>query len=222
MKVPFMSRPALPFDSLQKHAEKIKECAWSFQQAVECFFNENCDRFDEYMGEIDRLESEADEIKREVRTSISKNQKLPVDKFNLFMYIGEQDKVIDYVQDCLNWISYRRDLSLPDTFKKDFLNFVDAVIAPIEELSIMVIEARKYFDNFSEKQRKVVISIIHNLRRNEHEADILEDALRLKIFTNESNPIQVYHLVELTFLIGEIANHAENTGDMMRAMVERF
>jgi len=223
MKLPsFLKSATLPFDGIQMHAEKIKECAWSFQQAIECYFSNKCDRFEEYLGEVNRLENEADDLKRGVRASISKTAKMPVDKFNLFMYITEQDKVLDCVEECLSWISYRSEPSFDEDFKNDFHDLVDSVIAPIEELSIMVAEARIYFSSYSEKQRAVVIDLIQNLRKNEHESDKLEDALRHKIFNEETNPIAVFHMVELTYRIGAIADHAENTGDMMRAMIEKY
>jgi len=222
MRIPFYSQfVSLPFDLFQDHSEKVKECAWAFQQAIECYFSGKCDRFEEYLGEVDRLESEADEIKVNIRSSISKRSRMAVDKFQLFMFIQEQDKVLDCVEDCLSWISYRPESVLPEDLKRIFLNLVDAVITPIEELSVMVAEARKYFDDYSERQRAIVRDIIRHLHRCEHDADKLEDELKLKIFTKESNPIALFHMIGLVHRIGAIANHAENTGDMMRAMIER-
>jgi uncharacterized protein Yka (UPF0111/DUF47 family) len=55
----------------------------------------------------------------------------------------------------------------------------------------------------------------------EHEADKREYALIKKIFKYEKDPIAVQHLVKLTEIIGNIADHAENTADMMRAMLAK-
>ena len=221
MRIPFFSPlTELPFAHLLKHAEKVKECGWLFQQAIECFFSNRCDRFIDYMGEIGRMESEADAIKYRIKMLISKKGKMSVDKYQLFMYIREQDKVIDCVEECLNWISYRPKTSVPEDLKKSFFDLVDAVVSPIEELSVMVSEAKIYFDNYSDSQARIVKNIILNLHKNEHVADKLEDSLMFDIFTKESNPIVVFHLIELARRIGAIADHAENTGDMMRAMIE--
>jgi len=148
MKLPFFSQVVeLPFDGFQEHAKKVKECGWAFQQAIECYFSEKPERFEEYLREVDRLESEADEIKSNVRSIISRKVKMSVDKYQMFMYIHEQDKVLDCVEDCLNWISYHPGTTLSEERKKEIFDLVDAVITPIEELSIMVTEARKYFDD---------------------------------------------------------------------------
>ncbi len=97
---------------------------------------------------------------------------------------------------------------------------VDAVMDPVEDLSRMVAEAKKYFRNFSGTQRDVVKAIIHGLSKKEHEADKLEDLLKRKIF-NLKDPVTVFHMVTLTETIGSIADHSENAGDMMGAMIAR-
>jgi len=217
----FSRMKALPFDGLQQHAEKVKECGWSFQQAMECYASQTCDKFEQYRQEVNKLESQADEIKRTIRANISQKARMAVPRYPLFMYISQQDKVLDSVQDSLNWIAFRPDAGLPENFKSDFFELVNAVVIPIEELSVMVVEARKYFDDYSEHQRKIVKDIISNLRKSEHNADQLEDALKLKIFTEVSDPVAIFHLIKLTELIGAIADHAENAGDMMRAMIAK-
>ena len=222
MRIPFISFfMKSPFDGLLEHAEKVKECGWTFQQAIECHLSDKCKAFNDYRQEVNKLESEADAIKRRIRGHIPKGTRMPVSKFELFSYLREQDKVLDSVEEALDWLSYRTSPVIPENLKEDFINLVDSVLEPIEELSRMVSEAKKYFENYSEKQRRIVKEIIINLRQREHEVDGIEDELRFKVFTSEKDPIGVFHMVRLTEIIGSIADHAENAGDMMRAMIAR-
>ena len=222
MRIPFLSMfMTSPFEGLQEHAEKVKECAWTFQQAMECFVSDQCKRFEELREDIIRMESEADAIKRRIRGHIPLGTLMPVDKFQLFQYLREQDQVLDAVEDVLDWLSYRMDPGIPQEMKKDFLLLIDAVVDPIDELSEMVKEARLYFKNYSDKQRVVVKDIIRKLRRQEHEADKIEDMLKQKALNLQTDPVTVFHMVRLAETIGSIADHAENAGDMMRAMVAK-
>lgn len=222
MRIPFFSMfITSPFEGLQEHAEKVQECAYLFQQAIECHVSEKCPRFEEFRADIVKLESDADAVKRRIRGHLPKGTLMPVDKFQLFRYLREQDSVLDSVEDSLDWISYRSEPGIPKELQKDFLLLVDAVVDPIEELSKMVAEARKYFNNFSERQRVVVKDIIRNLRRQEHDADQLEHNLKQKTFNSLDDPVSVFHMVRLAETIGSIADHAENAGDMMRAMLAR-
>ena len=222
MRIPFMSMfIKSPFEGLQQHGEKVKECARVFQKAIECIIMDRCEDFEDFRKEIHKLEQEADAIKRRIRGHLPKGTLLAVDKFELFRYLSEQDKVLDAVEDALDWISFKSDTGIPQELEKDFMLLVEAVMDPIEELSKMVAEARKYFSSFSEKQRIVVKTMIRTLRQYEHEADKLEDGVKEKIFHTIDDAVVVFHLIRLADIIGSIADHAENAGDMMRAMVAK-
>jgi predicted phosphate transport protein (TIGR00153 family) len=222
MRIPLFSMfITSPFEGLEEHAEKIKECAGAFQQAIECHVSKECRRFEELRQEVSTLESEADAIKRRIRGHLPKGTLLPVDKFQLFRYIREQDHVLDAFEHSLDWISYRPEPGIPEALQKDFLLFVDAVLDPIDELSRMVQEARSYFKSFSEEKRVLVKEIVRTLRQQEREADRHEDAIKRKAFNLDLDGPTVFHMVRLAETLGAIADHAENTGDMMRAMVAR-
>jgi predicted phosphate transport protein (TIGR00153 family) len=226
MRIPFLSRflskfMASPFEGLQEHAEKAKVCAWTFQQAIECYVSVKCERFEELRREVIKLESEADAIKKNIRGHLPKGAALPVDKYELLRYLREQDQVPDAMEDALDLISYGGDRKIPNELAKDLFLLVDTVMDPVEDMSRMVAEARKYFRNFSDTQRDKVKAIIRDLATKEHEADILEDSLKRKIFQLETDAVTILYMFRLIETIGSIADHAENAGDMMRAMIAR-
>ena len=222
MRLPFLSMfMTSPFEGLQEHAEKVKECAWAFQEAIECHVSKQCQTFEELRQEVAHLERQADAVKRRIRGHLPMGTLMPVSKFQLFRYLREQDGVLDAVEDTLDWLSYRPEPGIPSELEKEFFLLVDAVIDPIEELSKMVSEARKYFQSFSEAQRRKVKDIIRLLRHQEHEADKLEHNLKARLFNMPIEPVSIFHLIRLTEIIGSIADHAENAGDMMRAMVSK-
>jgi predicted phosphate transport protein (TIGR00153 family) len=121
----------------------------------------------------------------------------------------------------LSWLSYRESPGIPPELKKDFAKLVDSAIDPIDTLNEMLTESRKYFNSFSEKQRVVVKDIISILRQKEHDSDQVEHALKQKIFSVNTDPVTIFHALMLAEKIGDIADHVENAGDMMRAMVAR-
>jgi len=222
MRIPFISLfMTSPFDGLQEHAEKVKECAWAFQQAIECHITDQCEAFEEFRLNVDKMESEADSIKRRIRGHLPKGTLMPVDKFQLFRYLREQDKVLDAVEEALDWLSFRSEPGIPEALEKDFFLLVDAVMDPVEEMCRLVLETRKYFRSYSEKQRKIIKDIVHTMRRQEHDADKVEDAIKEKLLNMQIEAITVFHMIRLAETIGSIADHAENAGDMVRAMIAR-
>ena len=222
MRIPFISMfVTSPFEGLQEHAEKVIECALAFQQAFECHVSDQCKRFDELREEIGELESNADAVKRRIRGHIPVGTLMQVDKFQLFRFLREQDKVLDAMEETLNWLYFRSEPGIPKDLEKDFLKLVNAVITPVEALSSMLAEARLYFRNYSDKNRAAVKEIIHQLRLQEHEADQIEDLIKQKTFNLQTDPTTIFHMIRLAEIIGSIADHAQNAGDMMRAMLAK-
>ena len=210
-----------PFEGLQEHAEVIKDCSWAFQEAVECHISYKCSRFDSLREDIIAMEREADAIKRRIRGHLPKGTLMPIDKFQLFRYLREQDSVLDAMEETLDWLSVRTEAAIPQELHKDIFYLVDTVLDPVDELSNMVAEARKYFKTYQEAQRVVVKGIIRTLRHQEREADRMEHTIKAKVFNMEVDPVTIFHIVRLAEIIGSIADHAENAGDMMRAMVAK-
>ncbi|MBW1893572.1 MAG: DUF47 family protein [Deltaproteobacteria bacterium] len=222
MKIPILYLfTTSPFDSLIEHSEKVKECTWAFQQAIECHVSERCETFEGHRQEVAKFKNEADIIKELICSDISARAILPVNKFQLLMYLKAQNNIIDAVVGSLNWLSHRDDPGIPKELKKEVFLLVDAVIEPIEELSSMLAEAKTYFRKFSRKKRAHVKNIIINICQKKHEADKAEDILKHRVFSLCLDSVIVFHMVRLSEIIGAVADHAENAGDIMRAMIAR-
>jgi predicted phosphate transport protein (TIGR00153 family) len=222
MRFPFFKLfRASPLEGLTEHMDKVKECGLAFQEAIECHISNECHRFLELKKTVDDLEHQADAIKRRIRGHLPKGTLMPVDKFELFRYLSEQDNVLDAVQDTLDWLSFRMEPGIPEELHRDLLLLVEAALEAVDELGTMVAEARKYFRTYSEDQRVHVKKLIRSIRQKEHDADLVEDQLKEKIFNTGLDGVTVFHMIRLAETIGAIADHAENAGDMMRAMVAR-
>jgi predicted phosphate transport protein (TIGR00153 family) len=209
-----------PFEELQKHADKVKECTQLFREAAVCHIGKEYERFDLLTDQVARLESQADDIKRNIRNHLPRGILMPVDKFEFFDYLREQDKVMDEVEEALFWLSFRPE-AIPDEVAADLKDLIEAVIPPIEKLPEMVTMATAYFKSRSEEQRMKMKSLIRDIRQHEREADHLERELKFKIFNTIKDALVVYHLVRLVEHIGAIADHAQNASDRMRAMIAK-
>lgn len=220
MRLPFLSGIMAPtFGEIQQHADKIKECAWFFQQAFECRLNPLCESFDESRKELIQLKNEAEEIKHKILSHFPREILRPVNRTLILNYVKEQDRILGSVVGTLSWFSYRKGDYIPDHLHKDFLLLVDAVMDPFEEISKMVTEAKKYFDRFSDSRRNNVLNIIQTISGHEQEADLVEDMIKQKAFDSITDPITLLHVIRLVELIGTIADHCENAGEVMRVML---
>lgn len=222
MRIPILSMfMTSPFEGLQEHAEKVRDGAAIFRIAVKCYLTAECESFEQARQKVSDLEHQADAVKRRIRGHLPKGTLLPVDKFQIFDYLKEQDKVIDCFEHVLDWLSFRPADKIPEYFQGGILFLVDSVLDPIDRLNEMLTDARRYFKTFSQEDRNIVKEHVRELRKKEGQADILEATLKHDIFAKETDAVTIFHLIRLVETLGEIADHAENAGDRMRAMIAR-
>ena len=210
-----------PFIKLKNHADKVRECAWMFKRAANCYVEQDCEEFDELTEEVAKLESQADELKRNLRNHLPRGIFMPMDKFVFLDCLREQDHVLDDVEKALYWLSFKPMGGIPEELVGDFLDLIDAVIPAIEKMPDMSEQALAYFKNSTEENRNKLKSIVREIYQAEKESDHLELELKKKAFALLDDPVEIYHIVKLVEIVGDICDHAQNASDRMRTMIAR-
>ncbi len=210
-----------PFENTLKHAEKVAQCGPLFVKAVESYFKGDWNQFEFLKEEIRDLEAEADKIKRNIRAHLPKSILMPVEKSVFFTFLKEADKVVDCVKNSLYWMSYCH-LDLPKEIQRDYIMLVKEVGDYIGFLPEMVLRAHKYFRTHMEQDRQEVKDIIGEIRFREKESDDLEKTMFIRLCADEYLPPKTYFImIRVVETTGDIADHLENSADMMRAMIAR-
>lgn len=210
-----------PFDGLLKHAEFIRESGPIFRLAILAYLDDSPEEFENHHNQVTILEHQGDLVKRNIRGHLPRGILMPMDKFQLLWYLREQDKILDSVQDSLHWLSYRQT-EIPDEMVDDLLLMVERVNEVLKAIHPLVSAAESYFTSFSEQQRDKVKDAIRLIREYEFQSDQVERELLSNILAYPfENSTSAFHLARLVEYLGNVANHAENAGDMMRAMIAR-
>jgi len=212
-----------PFEALIDHAHYVRDSAELLRGAFDDYLEGRYDEFEKKRQKIEELELKADYIKSNIRNHLPKGVWMPVDRGVFLSLLSEMDKVEDIIQDVTEWLSLRKK-PVPEELKKDFetlfeksLESIKLCEDAIDALNI-VIES-----SFLEKEREKTKEIVHRLHVVEHESDLIERRLTREIFSIEDrlSAAALFHLSKLVFLLGELANHAENAGDRVRALIAR-
>lgn len=212
-----------PFEGLYLHAEKVKECIATLDEALRAYCDEDYDNFHIQSKKVIELEGEADQIKGNIRNHLPRFIFMPVDKADFLMLLREEDQILDYAEDTAIWLDFRHT-PIPDSIKGDFMAHADKVVECVEVLQKVMQNVRDLLEtSFSRKEREQTKKLIHEIHKKEYEADLLERDLTKKIFALETelDPVSIFHLVKVVDIIAQIANHAENAGDRIRAMIAK-
>lgn len=210
-----------PFENVFKHAVKVAQCGPLFVRAVESYYQGDRDKFELIKEEIRDIEAEADRIKRNIRSHLPAAVLMPVEKSVFFSFLREADKVVDCIKNALYWMSYFH-VSVPEPIEKDYILLVKEVGDYLGFLPEMVLRAHKYFGSRTETDRTAVKDIIREIRWREQESDDLEKTIFIRLCADEDIPPKTFFLmIRLVETTGDIADHLENSSDMMRAMIAR-
>ncbi len=212
-----------PFEALIDHADIVEQSAKLLRVAFDDYMKGNYDDFEEKRKKIEELELKADYIKSNIRNHLPKGVWMPVDRGVFLALLTEMDKVVDLIQDVTEWLSMRKK-PIPVGLKGDFEALFEKSLESIQTCKKAINALNLVIESsFLEKERENAKKIVHELHGIEHESDIIERKLTREIFAREDSisAAALFHLTKLVFLLGDIANHAENAGDRIRALIAR-
>lgn len=217
-KVMFKDFPI--FELLEKHAQLVTECIERLSLSLEAYYNKDFKNLSEIANHIFEIEKEADKIKRNIREHLPKGVILPVERFELFMYLKEQDAIADVAEEILNWLSFKQ---IP--INADLHN-------QIEELLTKSIETLKHFKDMiklsgiflvykDEESKSRAVELIREIRYAQYLAEEFSNKVKKELFEKLTDPLHLFYYLKLVDLIIQISQHAENTADLMRIMISK-
>ncbi len=210
-----------PFGPLVEHSKKVHQCVELVRPLMEALLAEDYDRIHQLQDQVSKLEYEADRIKHGIREHLSRRFFLPVDRVDLDNFLRTQDKIADSVED-FAVILLIRNTKVHQNLQQSFLNFVEQVTLVSEMLMSATVELQNLAEvSFSGAEAKEVNDAIKTLGEEEWKADRLARSLSKDIYKleNDLDPITIIFYEKMLLSLGDIANQAENTGDLLRAMI---
>ncbi len=212
-----------PFGALVEHTKKVHECVEMIKPLMEALSHENFILLRELHNKVSKLEYEADKIKHEVRGLLSRRLFLPVDKVDLENFLRCQDKIADYTEDFSVILTIRNTKIHPSLIDK-FFKLVEQVFQVTGTLLTAAVELQHLAEvSFGGAESKKVLKWLDGLGEEEWKADRIARDLSRDIYTleNEVDTMTIIFYEKMILTLGQVANEAENAGDMLRNMLIR-
>ena len=214
----FGESPVVP---MEKHIGIAHKCARRLVGFFEAVVAGKWNDARSIQEEIDRLESEADELKKDIRLHLPKSLFMPVPREDLLELLLVQDKIANRAKEVSD-IVMGRQLEIPEPIAADFLTFVERCTDATRQARKSVRELDELFTTgFRGAEVELVASMIETLDNIETETDDLEVELRSKLFAVEKNydPVNVIFLYQVIGGIGEVADMAERVGRRLELLL---
>lgn len=206
---------------LEKHVGVAHKCTRQLTPFFEAVIAGDWDAARSIRNEIEKLEHEADDLKKEIRLHLPKSLFMPVPREDLLELLLVQDKMANRTKD-VSGIVMGRKMEIPPQISEKFLILVERSVDASKQARKSVRELDELFTSgFRGAEVTLVSELIEELDRIETDTDDREAELRSALFQIEKDlePINVMFLYKVIGLIGEIADMAERVGRRLELLL---
>ncbi|MCH8135288.1 MAG: TIGR00153 family protein [Proteobacteria bacterium] len=210
-----------PVQPLEKHIDTSYRCAKQLHAFFRAVVKDDWDTATSVRSEIERLEHEADDLKKAIRLSLPKSLFMPVPRQDLLELLLVQDKIANRTKDVSGIVIGRR-MQIPAEIAEQFLDFVDRNVDAAKQARKSVRELNELFTvGFRGAEVDLVTALIEELDRIETDTDDKQAALRAALFKIEKDmdPIDAVFMYKVIELTGEIADMAERVGRRLELLL---
>ncbi len=212
-----------PFVPLYEHAKKVHECVELLRPLVENLLSEDYGKIEELHHQMSRTEHEADQIKTELRDSLSKMYFLSVGQGELSQFLAFQDDIADSAEDFAVILTLRRT-KMPEELREDFTEFVEQVIKVSKHLLVLSEKLSTIAEaGFVGKEVKQVLEDIAQIGQEEWQADKLERRFARHFYSMEDklDAVTISFFEKYCNVLGAVANNAEKTAKYLRLILRK-
>ncbi|HEX6939642.1 MAG TPA: TIGR00153 family protein [Longimicrobiales bacterium] len=212
-----------PFGPLVQHTERVHDTVVLIRPLFEAFAAGDWEKTEEIYQRIEELEHRADLVKNDIRDHLPKSLFLPVDRGDVLKFLKEQDRIADDAEDLGVLLTMRRTPT-PDAIKDGVFALVDAVVRASETWYEVARELPTLQEaSFTGPEVERILAMVNEVAAQEREADDRQAELTKRIFEHEAEigAVSVMMWFNIVRVLGAIANHAENTADLLRLMLAR-
>ena len=210
-----------PVQPLEKHVNIAYQCAKELRGFFKAAVKGDWSKARKVRGEIERLEHEADNLKKQIRVQLPKSLFMPVPREDLLELLLVQDMIANRTKDVSGIVVGRR-LQIPEQIADQFLEFVDRNVDAAKQARKSVRELDELFSaGFRGAEAALVEGMIEELDRVETDTDNMQAALRGELFEIEKtlDPIDAIFMYQVIELTGQIADMAERVGRRLELLL---
>lgn len=205
-----------PIMLIRKHAELIKQSANMLPQLIEDYFAGR--DITQAVQKISNMETEADNIKFELRDLINQNIKTPFARNDFKDYIHTQDDIIDRIEDIAKKLSLNYMEGIEEEAKRFLMELVNQNITAINYLCQAIEDLRKFVDSYFDKRiSQEEKEDIREVTRIEEDIDKFTLELGKWIYSkkHQINPIDLIFFREIVNILAQMADATENTAEKL-------
>ncbi len=186
--------------------DTVAEGGMVYRAGVKAYLAGDTADFQDAIKSIDKLESQADELSREVEAHLYSHSLIPEHRGDVLGLLENSDDIIDTAKTCLYQFSVEQP-SVPEEFHDGYCKLADAGCAAVEAV---IVSARAFFNDV-----RAVKDNLFKVHHYEKEADGISDRLKRSIFASDLDLAHKIHLRNFAMNVEKISDKAEDVADRL-------
>ncbi len=186
---------------LESFLNMVSYASLIFLEGVKAYINKKEDRFEQYYRDISKLETEADNLRRDIKLKLYTYMLIPESRGDVLGLLETLDDVIDTTEKVLEQFSIETPV-IPEILNEDFIELAELSSKTMEQL---VKGVRAFFTEI-----KMVNDYVNKVHFYEHEADKVEESLKRKAFRIDeiktfSKKVHLRYFAEKIAMVSDVA-----------------
>lgn len=212
-----------PVKPMQKHISKAHACTKALQPFFEAAMANDYKKAEKYREEITKLESEADDLKKDIRAHLPNSLFMPVPRQDLLELLSMQDRIANRAKD-ISGIMLGREMRIPEEIQPMMLKYLKAAINTSKRAKEALAELDELYEaGFSSKEVDLVTKLLTKLDAQEHKTDEFEIKMRRSLRDIETNypPLEMMFLYKVIEMIGDLADVSQRVGSRLQIIIAK-
>ncbi|TNE37258.1 MAG: TIGR00153 family protein [Alphaproteobacteria bacterium] len=212
-----------PIRPLQQHMAIVTEAAKQVVDLFEALCASQWKEADTIVDKISSLESEADEVKNELRAHLPKSLFMPMDRRDILEILDLQDNIADIAQS-IGGITRERRMEVPPSLAKPLMTLIRRCVDACKHCDKTINELDELLaTGFRGRESDMVHTMVEELNKIESDTDLMGTDLARSLFAieDELSPVSVMLWYQLIQMIGGLADNAERVGNRLRLLTAR-
>ncbi len=211
-----------PFTALQEHMAKTAECVDLVQPMFTALLDGDQEKLATIAKDISETGHLANEIKNEIRDSLSRSIFLPVNRVDLLRVLSRQGSIPGTVKNISILLTIRRTYA-PPAWRDPLLSFIDKCVATFRATHEIYNILKDLFDAGSiEREAEDIQVEIDAIGHLEWEADKAQFEMLRIMFDMEDDlkPTDIFWWAKIFREVSDLANYSEKSADRIRPMLQ--
>lgn len=212
------------FETLKNLSETVVKSVKKFEDGITAYSKQEFDKGEDLLQKVDELESEADEYGFKFESELGKGVFLPAFRGDLSKLAESIDDIADTAEESIREI-YRRPQIFKDLKKaekeKEEVKAIRIGLVDLAEKAVVSAQTLDEAVSIMMEDMDEALKKSEEVHRSEKESDTKEDELARNLYKYEEflSPITVMQIRGLISKFGGISDAAENSGDVLSAMI---